>query len=527
VSSGNGADSASAWDLQFAFSGANGILTPGDTVWLLGGNYDTPNGYTVSVGGSGATQPVVFKQLSGRIAILRRTNAGFDVGGEALHVTSAAQWTQFWDFEITTTNTARSTAVVTSKLPDVVWNAASNTKFINLVIHDGGVAFLNEGADNNTPAPVNVLVSGCIIYNHGWDAPDRGHGHGLYLKGNTSPDVVAADNVIFNGFGYGIQIYSDHPSSLTNNIEAKGNVLFNNGILASPSHGTSANLGNLGQFPGNSLLFERNMLYFSPTIGAGRNLVYREIGLTGDDVDPVGSNNVRRLNYIVGGTPPFEGGSSADGWTFAQGEDDFTAAAPSGTTYFVRTTAGDPNRANVVVYSDQGGNPNLTVDLSGFLNIDDQYERRNAQNFGYLLERTTYSGPIIFQLGGVNPPTPNGTPGRAPVVTGPAFNVFVVTKIPSWSGVNLSGPTSLHQSETGVYHASVTGGLSPFSYQFRRKDCTASCQPWGPWFNLGSSSNWNQSVNCDFTSFWVQVRVTDVWGRYSNMPQRSTQALCP
>jgi len=281
---------------------------------------------------------------------------------------------------------------------------------------------------------VDVLVSGCIIYNFGWDRDNtslmRGAGHGLYLKSTNRPDLVVADNVIFNGFGYGIQIYSDHGLSVTSRMQVKGNVLFNNGILS--THGTDANLGNLGEKAGNYLLFERNMLYYAPSVGR-RNLVYRETGtLFGDeDVDPIGVNNTRRLNYVVGGIWPVEGGAAneipnipAAGWHVASGEDDFTASTPSGVTYFLRRTAADPARANLVVYGD--GSPTVTVDLSDFLSSGDGYEIRNAQDFRAPVTTAIYSGPIDVALAGVTPPAPNGW--TTPSNTGPAFNVFVVTR---------------------------------------------------------------------------------------------------
>jgi hypothetical protein len=208
-------------------------------------------------------------------------------------------------------------------------------------------------------------------------------------------------------------------------------VLFNNGILS--THGIQANLGNLGEYAGNDLLFERNMLYYSPAI-AGRNLIYRETGLLfgGEDTDPIGSRNTRRSNYVIGGTWPVEDGvaneaprNPAAGWHVAPGEEDFTAAVPSGITSFVRRTAADPNRANLVIYGD--GSPSTTVNLSAFLNNGDIYEIRNAQAFRAPVTPAIYNGPIDVDLTGVTPPQPNGW--TTPANTGPAFNVFVVTRI--------------------------------------------------------------------------------------------------
>ncbi|MGH8543217.1 MAG: right-handed parallel beta-helix repeat-containing protein [Gammaproteobacteria bacterium] len=419
---GDGADSATAWELQWAFDHAN----PGDTVWLLGGDYTGT--YRVSVAGT-QTQPIVFRQAPGRIATLRR-DAGFSQRSTpSLHVLPQAEWTEYWDFEITPTTTiaTRTAPIAGDELPHPVWNEASHTKFVNLILHDGGVAFLNDF--DGPRAPENVLISGCLIYNNGWDqspsvSRPRGAGHALYVKNNsaTGLPVVLADNVIFNQFGYGIHIYTNagRGDSLKN-IHAKGNISFNNGTPS--AYRTSANLGNLGKVPGRNLLFERNMLYFSPNDllepNAGRNLVYREAD------EPPATNSTRTRNYVVGGSPFTVGGAAADGWTEALS--DSVAATPwPGNTVIVRRTAADPNRANVVVY--HGSGPAVvSVDLPSLLAANDSFEVRNAFAFRVVDTAGRYHGPVELALGLVPPPPPHGWTAPDPI--GAAFTVFVVTKV--------------------------------------------------------------------------------------------------
>src|ERR1051326_24629 len=49
-------------------------------------------------------------------------------------------------------------------------------KFINLIIHDNaqGVSWWTASKDSE--------LHGCIIYDNGWEAPDRGHGHAIYTQ---------------------------------------------------------------------------------------------------------------------------------------------------------------------------------------------------------------------------------------------------------------------------------------------------------------------------------------------------------
>src|SRR5947208_1373949 len=121
-------------------------------------------------------------------------NDGFVVHGS---------YTWYWGLEFRNSDPTRTTTSTSSNFrPDVVANNGTHIKYINLVIHDGGVAFYTY-----TAMP-DVEIYGSILYNNGWQGPDRGHGHGLYLKNDVGP-VVARDNVVFNQFGYGIHIYSD------------------------------------------------------------------------------------------------------------------------------------------------------------------------------------------------------------------------------------------------------------------------------------------------------------------------------
>src|SRR5438105_4545101 len=106
------------WDLETALSGGTNStpVLAGDTVWLRGGDYIRPdnNGeFDVSVSTGTPAQPVVFREQPGDSlhAVLKRTsaNSGFGAPGVTLNIASSAQYTEFWDFEVTTLNASRST----------------------------------------------------------------------------------------------------------------------------------------------------------------------------------------------------------------------------------------------------------------------------------------------------------------------------------------------------------------------------------------------------------------------------------
>lgn len=427
---GSGDTQANAWDLQFAFNGAGGVLMPGDTVWLLDGPYHAvaPGRFTVTVSGLFG-QPIVFRQYPGARANLDRnidgTGGTLESGSNPVALEVNGSYTEFWDFEITNSSTAtRSTPTSTNHewLPNMIWNRASHVKFVNLVIHDGGQAIFNDVTASD------VIISGCIIYNNGWERPNaqdplsKTDGHGLYLKNNnTAESVTASDNIVFNQFGYGIHAYTNAFEEgifkYLRNIKLRWNVSFNNGT--SSQFQTSANLGNLGEPASESMAIDSNMLYFSPNLspGPGVNLDY------GNTTGP----SQRLPNRVVGGgTPAIIEGT---GWP---SRNDVIQQTPVGEWSKVHphSPLADPYRATVVVFS-QTAQQTVNPDFSGFLSQGDNFVVRNVQDMS-VRAQGIYSGSVEVDNSGVNAPAPYGQiPGRTTPITGPTFNVFVATRVPA------------------------------------------------------------------------------------------------
>ncbi len=412
------------WNFATAANGASSRILPGDTVWMRGGTYRGPFRVTVS-GAPGS--PVVFRQYPGERAII--DGAGTSSSVSVFYV--GGQYTMFWGFEITNSDPIRTTTSTANNVrPNVVSNYASHTKYVALVVHDGGVAFYNE------PVYGDVEITGCLVYNNGWQGPDRGHGHGLYLKSNTGP-VVARDNVIFNQFGYGIHAYSNAGSGDLVNLHFEGNVAFNNGTLS--SIGTSSNILLGGDSPARADVLLNNYTWFA-SAGAGTNVKIGYGSLLNGDVQVQG-------NYFVGGSPVLDVGywttfvASSNLFagtgsilnlrnvsTIGQSLTGNTTVMPTTTQVFVRAVPYEAGRANVIVYN-FGHQGSVTADLSGVLAAGDRYVVRNVQDlFGTPVATGTYSGgSISLPMSGVNAPAPVGISSRAPK-TGPDFDVFVVTK---------------------------------------------------------------------------------------------------
>jgi hypothetical protein len=449
---------ASPWSLATALAGAGGKVQPGDTIWLRGGTY---TGKQVSTVAGVSGKPVVVRQYPGERATLDANGITGD------HFVVRGGWTVFMDFEVANSNTTRYFNSTSNGMrPNNVVNNASNTKYINLKIHDGGVAFYSYRGQTN------VEVYGCLIYNNGWMGSDRGHGHALYIQSDNGP-VVLKDNVLFNQFGYGVHIYGNAGSGSLNNIRLEGNVAFNNGTLA--TSGTAANILYGGASTSNGAAVIGNLTYHSPGV-SGTNV------RVGYSTTKNGSATVQG-NYAVGGSLVFDmgywssatvsgntwtGGSGIvsfndpstsgksfssnshqrdpatkswkfkgssytfSGWRSATGlgsTDQAQTALPTATKVVVRANPHVPGRAVVTVYN-WGKQSSTSVSMNGVLSTGDQYVVRNAQNpFGPPIASGSYGGSISVPLTAVTPVAPVGWTSKKAPSTGSDFAVFVVEKL--------------------------------------------------------------------------------------------------
>jgi len=456
--SGGDGSAGRPWDLQTALSGGNGKVQPGDTIWLRGGTYR--GAFTSSLTGT-ATAPIVVRQYPGERATI-------DVNGwtsDALTVTGA--YGIYWGFEIMDSSLDRTT--VTPQRPHGVVNDGSHNKYVNLVVHDTGIGFYNYSSAGD------VEIYGCLVYNNGWQGT-KGSGHALYIKSDAGP-VYLRDNILFTQFAYGVHVYTNAGSGRLNNIHVEGNVSFNNGTISAAGPGASgANILMGGQEPVQNGTMIGNMTYFSP----GYGVFNVDLGFE----TTVNADLLAQGNYVVGGrrlfdvmywqaltvsgntligperpvvlNDPSTSGQrwtgdmhyrdpSAAAWQYAgrdytftewrsvtglAASDQATSGVPMATRVFVRPNVYEPGRATVVVYN-WGSQSAVGVDLSAVLSVGQLYEVRNAQDFfGSPIARGTYGGGMIsLPMGGVTPPTPIGGSPTAPLKTGPAFDVFVVTRV--------------------------------------------------------------------------------------------------
>jgi dUTPase len=463
------------WDLQTALYQPTSVQ-PGDTIWVRGGTYGNGTGifYAQLVGTAQA--PIIVRQYPGERAII---DGWMQVGccdGNSQPNLGSYVW--IWDLEFANTITDRTGYPNgppywgQSATEPSVDDWAPNSKLINLVIHDtsGGPGWWDEAT--------NSEAYGNIIYYNGYQASDGGHGHGFYTQNDTGTKLMS-DNIVFDSFSLGVQIYGSGGESYVRNFDVDGNIAFNNGVLAAgtpPPHADNILFaGGIGDVQ--NVTLTNNFTYQTPADTLGES----ELGFawSGDNIGMTAINNyfmggfqgidiwywdsllftnnvsyVKNVGAIILGlwTNANESASSYvwdqntyyglgyfdynnagfgwANWSSASGLDPssvYTPTDPTGVWTFVRPNKYEPGRANIVIYNWDLVS-SVPVNVSGVLTYGQNYKVQDAENFfGNPVTSGTYTGsPINIPMTGLTPAAPNGTVPNPPVHTAPQFGVFVL-----------------------------------------------------------------------------------------------------
>jgi hypothetical protein len=413
---GGDGSKARPWNLATALAHPAAVK-PGDTIWLLGGTY--VGAFDSRLKGTAAA-PITVRQAPGERATIDGGSGKstlFSVGGE---------WTRYWGFEVTCSNPQRETRNTGSAPADVnrggVNCQGSNISFINLAVHDGscGFGFWSNGEGGE--------IYGCIIYNNGWEAPDRGHGHAIYTQNKTGTKRLV-DNVMFNQFCYGIHAYGSSRAFLVG-FRVEGNVSFNNGAAKSPTSLAPAILVGGGS-PSERIEVIENYTYSTGYGGAALQLGYGAANKDAVVKDNyfVGGVSLRKWekltvagNTFIGGPPQVE--PSAGDW---RASNTVVAGRPTGVKVVVRPNAYEPGRVNVVVYNWDKKDA-VEADLSKVLKAGARFKIVSAQDFfGEPVLDGRYDGkPVRLPMKEYRAVPPIGKEKYVPPATGPEFNVFVV-----------------------------------------------------------------------------------------------------
>ena len=310
------------WDLASTLVGQRKVQA-GDTVWVGAGTYKHPDrklgaaGYRVRLAGRKG-RVIHVRALPGRRATL-------DAG---LVVESPATYVWIWGLELLISENftmSRTVKEPGSHPPSYnrPWgglnvHAGTGCKFINLVIHDNaqGVSWWKGSTDSE--------IHGCLIYDNGWKAPDRGHGHAIYTQ-NADGTKTISDCIMTAGYSYTMHAYGSS-RAYVDNFLVVGNIAYDGGTFLIGGGRPSRNIRAL-----------ENCLY-NVSMQIGYSAPHNEDCEVRDNVIVNGGLNIVRYRKVV----------KEGNVVLARG-----APRPKGKAVRVilRPNKYDPNRANVAIYN--------------------------------------------------------------------------------------------------------------------------------------------------------------------------------
>lgn len=170
--------------LTLAEALASTRIKAGHTLYLRGGTYT--GAFTSTLVGV-AVRPYQDEKpiIDGSLAI-----DGSDSTFEGLEVLNSA-WTSRWSNQTGSAPTDIPPAARGGSAIDIF---GPRTTVRNCVMHD-----TRQGAGLWASAP-GATIEGCLIYNNGWDAPDRLHGPCLYTQNRLLPAMTIRNNCFANTF---------------------------------------------------------------------------------------------------------------------------------------------------------------------------------------------------------------------------------------------------------------------------------------------------------------------------------------
>jgi hypothetical protein len=362
----------SPWDIESALGGRKEIAA-GDTLWIARGTYKHPDrklgsaGYVVRLAGE-AGKPIQVRVARGeRVTI----DGGLTVQPPATHL-----W--LWDLEILVSENFTMSRRVQEpgshpKSYHRPWgglNVHSGTacKYINLVIHDNaqGVSLWSGATDSE--------LHGCILYDNGWEAPDRGHGHAIYTQNEKGTKTIS-DCIMTGGYGYTMHAYGSS-RAYVDNYRAEGNICYSAGPFLIGGGRPSRNIRVLDNY-----LFQVGM----------------QIGYDA----PHNEDCEVRRNMIVGGRltiNKFKQVVNEQNLVLAPDAPRPTGASPR---VVLRPNRYDPDRAHVALFHG-ARQPAVELPLDSFLKPGDGFRLLSPRDFyGKPIQSGRFDGsPIRLRVDG-------------------------------------------------------------------------------------------------------------------------------
>ncbi len=323
----------------------NARVKPGDTVYLKGGVYRRrPNEiFAIRLIGTPA-QPIQVRPMPGERVTID--------GGISFQSPSAHVWLR--DVEILVSEPQPVKPVGPGSHPKdftrpwggLHFDGGNGGKAINLVIHD-----CRQGISSWSPAR-DTEIYGCIIYDNGWPATDRGHGHAIYAQ-NKDGIAQIRDCIMTGGHGYTMHAYGSSRAYVDNFLMDR-NIAYQGGNFL---------IG--GGRPSRNIRVTRNYLYGIP-MQLGYAAPYNEDCAVRDNIIINGELIINKYKKVMK-----EGNQ-----VLPKG-----APRPEKSHAAVLPNRYDPCRANVVCFNWNNKAKSMAVNPGGILKPGDSYRVVNPRDF--------------------------------------------------------------------------------------------------------------------------------------------------
>jgi VCBS repeat-containing protein len=477
------------WKLQDVLRNPPPQILPGETVWVREGVY--AGQLTSNLSGT-VDHPIIVRPYPGERVRIDTYDPTLATQPSAPNFLINGANVEFRNLEVYSSNPgpreiSQSGSFQTEVARGGVSVRGDNIKIINFVVHDlnAGIGHWGSGG----------AVYGNIVFNNGWIAPDRNHGHGIYVQ-NTGGEKLVADNIVFNQLGVGIHAYGER--GLLSDLDFSGNIIFNSGAAGGASYRAERDFLLGGGTPvGNSRV--RNNIVYQAKPGGAFDIGYtfgvenEQIQITNNYIathfrvlqgfdqiefqnntiatpqnsiffDPPADNDTSR--YVWDHNQYYTGAHSLfnvrgenylfDQWRavtrFDANSQQIDSTPPNQT--FVRPNQYDLKQASVAIFNwtKQSAVP---VDVSSFLQIGDRYRVQSVMDLtGDSILEGVYDGqPIEVPMQARSAPPLIGSSSRSPVGTDDTFGAFVLHRETSGPVNHLAVITATTTSQLG---ASIT-----------------------------------------------------------------------
>lgn len=339
--------------------------------------------------------------------------------------------THWYNIEFVQTDNITRQSIFSGSTPsdlNVRWIDAwgMRTKIINCIVHD----LLGNGIGLWGPAE-DAEIYGCVIYYNGWDAPDRGHGHGIYTQNSLGTKIIR-DNILFNGFELNIKIYTENGT--IDRYIVDGNTCFGAASLVQLD-GANTKYWNIfvgsinPAIAADNINIQNNLTYH--TLIQQTNLLGYNGGITNSSV----SDNVFAGFIALALTN--ESALAMSGNMFAGIISEFTEVEyPSnvylpegnfGNRVFIRPNQYQTGRANITIYN-EAQLDSIQVNVRGVLDPGANYKLRNVQDYFADIQTGVVApdGTINVDMQAANRSVATPVAWTAPATMFPEFGCFVL-----------------------------------------------------------------------------------------------------